>query len=81
MKRLIFLILLLFVFSFFWNSSLLASEIVDMDAAKRAAEYHGEMIFEKDLKVCAQELMYWSWGEPAVYVFTLMSERDFIHRI
>lgn len=76
MKRLTSFIKILFMLFFFWGSTL-ASELVDLDSAKRAAEYHGELIFEKDLKVYDQELMYWPWGEPAVYVFTLMGEGGF----
>lgn len=54
----------------------MASQPVNIEAAKRAAEYHGEAVFEKDLKVCEYELLHWPWGEPAVYVFTLMREGD-----
>lgn len=57
-------------------STLTAAQRVDIGAAKRAAEYHGEALYEKDLKVCDHELLRWAWGEPAVYVFTLMREDD-----
>jgi len=77
MKRPLCFLTLAFILFFFWNSTVLASEPVDTEAAKRAAEYHGEMIFKKELKVCDHELMYWPWGEPAVYVFTLIRELDF----
>jgi len=61
----------------FFNLSGLAYEPVDVEVAKKAAEYHGEMIYEKDLKVCDHELLYWPSGEQAVYVFVLMAEGDF----
>ena len=77
MKKQIPLIFGTFFLFLFWNFHILASEPVDLEAAKRAAGYHGESIFEEDLKVCAHELMYWPWGEQAVYVFTLMKEDDF----
>lgn len=77
MKHLTSFISILFILLFFCSSAVLASELVDLDSAKRAAEYHGELIFEKDLKICDQELMYWPWGEPAAYVFTLMGEGSF----
>lgn len=67
----------LFIFCFIFSASFIgAAERVSTGAAQRAAEYHGESIFEQDLKVCDHELLYWAWGEPAVYVFTLMREGD-----
>jgi len=77
MKRFFSFISITFILFIFWNSALLASEPVDIETAKRTAEYHGEMIFKRNLKLCDHELMYWPWGEPAVYVFTLISEGDF----
>ncbi len=68
------LIIVLFIFSV---SLAIASQPVNIEAAKRAAEYHGELLFEKDLKVCDYEVLHWAWGEPAVYVFTLIGEGDF----
>lgn len=59
------------------NFSLYGVERIDIEVAKRAAEYHGESTFEVDLKACDYELMYWPWGEPAAYVFTLIHQDDF----
>ncbi len=70
---LISLFLVLFVLS---ASLVIAGQLVNLEVAKRAAEYHGELLFEKDLKVCDYEVLHWAWGEPAVYVFTLMREGD-----
>lgn len=67
---------LIFVFSL-CVSFLLSSEPVDLKTAEKAAEYHGEYIFENNLKICDHELIYWPWGEPAVYVFTLVEENDY----
>jgi hypothetical protein len=53
-----------------------AGEKIELEVAQRAAEYHGELIFEKDLKICDHELMFWPSGEEAVYVFTLMGEDE-----
>lgn len=53
-----------------------AGEKIELEVAQRAAEYHGELIFEKDLKICDFERMFWPSGEEAVYVFTLMDEKD-----
>lgn len=74
-KRLSWISLVLFCF-FSLVFSGLAGEKIELEAARRAAEYHGELIFEKDLKVCDHELMLWPSGEEAVYVFTLMAEAD-----
>lgn len=76
MKRRFPAVFLVLVLSFFSVSLVMASQPVPLEAAKKAAEYHGESIFKKDLKVCAHELLHWAWGEPAVYVFTLMREGD-----
>lgn len=76
MKRILsflFAVLLLFLSI---NFAAQYCDPVDIETAKRAAEYYGEMIFEKDLKICDYELMLWPWGEPAVYAFTLMKEGD-----
>lgn len=70
----VFMSLFLFVLS---ASLMIAGQPVNLEVAKRAAEYHGELLFKKDLKVCDYEILHWAWGEPAVYVFTLMSEGDF----
>jgi len=77
MKRFYLFISMVLILSFSLPSTLLASEPVDIEVAKRAAEYHGELIFETNLQVCDHQLMYWPSGEPAVYVFTLMAEKDF----
>ena len=68
-----------FIFVIFLISipSFLSGETVDLEVAKRSAEYHGEQVFDKNLEVCDHELLYWPWGEPAVYVFTLMEEGDY----
>jgi len=50
---------------------------VKIEEAKRAAKHYGELTFKKDLRVSDHELMYWPWGEPAVYVFTLTNEGGF----
>jgi hypothetical protein len=69
----IFLILFFFFFLAFPG---FAGEKIELGVAKRAAEYHGELIFEKDLRICDHELMFWPSGEEAVYVFTLMAEKE-----
>ena len=73
LKYLLSVLVLIFLFGSFKA----IAEVVDLKTAERAAEYHGEFIFEKDLKICDHELMYWPWGEPAVYVFTLIKESDY----
>lgn len=77
MKRLIkYFTLALVIFSL-CAAFIISSEKLDLETAKKAAEYHGEFVFEKNLKICDHELMYWPWGEPAVYVFTLVKENDY----
>ncbi len=77
MRRYFSIISLIFVLFIFSVSLVIASQPVNIEVAKRAAKYHGESVFEKDLKVCEVELLHWPWGEPAVYVITLMREGDF----
>ena len=78
MKRFYLLISLVLILFLLLSSAGFSSEQVDIKTAKKSAEYHGELIFEKDLKICDWELMYWPSGEPAVYVFTLIkAEGDF----
>ena len=76
MKKYTAWVFLALFFCFFLVFSGFAGEKIELGVAKRAAEFHGELIFEKDLKICDHELMFWPSGEEAVYVFTLMAEED-----
>jgi hypothetical protein len=76
MKRCFVMLSVFFSLFVLCASFMTAAQLVNIGAAQRAAEYHAESIFEKDLKVCDHELLRWAWGEPAVYVFTLMREGD-----
>jgi hypothetical protein len=53
-----------------------AADPIPVETARRSAEYHAEQIFRRDFRIVGQRLMTWPWGEPAVYVFTLIGAGD-----
>lgn len=77
MKKTIVIFILLNSIFFSVEYNLLFCETIKPETAENAAIYYGQLIFKKELSSLNHTLMYWPSGDPAVYVFTLMGNKDF----